>query len=234
MSAPAANQQDVPSILRLSFELTRFVLLRYETEFTPCTGITAVTKQERRSFKNGVMIAPWCPALNRVESGCPLLNGAVIDTGWQFEISTGKACRVLTTQPDGLMPIEFLAMAGHFQGYASPYDVSAEDLSCDSLAFGLAVERLLQRLNYPGRMAWGADWESVPALTRLLSHYDTVLTIHNTFDRPLDVASLAFGSVYDCFVCFRQACVRPPKSRFLLGQDAADRGSADFELACDL
>ena len=142
MSAPAANQQDVPSILRLSFELTRFVLLRYETEFTPCTGITAVTKQERRSFKNGVMIAPWCPALNRVESGCPLLNGAVIDTGWQFEISTGKACRVLTTQPDGLMPIEFLAMAGHFQGYASPYDVSAEDLSCDSLAFGLAVASL--------------------------------------------------------------------------------------------
>lgn len=43
----------------------QFVMLRYETEFTPCTGITAVTKQERRHFFNGVMIAPWCPHLKR-------------------------------------------------------------------------------------------------------------------------------------------------------------------------
>ena len=38
----------------------QFYLLRWETEFTPCTGITAVTRQERRYFgSRGVMIAPW-------------------------------------------------------------------------------------------------------------------------------------------------------------------------------
>ena len=35
-------------------------------------------------------------------------------------------------------------------------------------------------------------------------------------------------------VSFRQGCVRRSDSRFLLGQEAADRGSADFKLACDL
>jgi hypothetical protein len=35
-------------------------------------------------------------------------------------------------------------------------------------------------------------------------------------------------------VSFRQACVRRPDSRFLLGQEAADGGSADFKLAGDL
>src|SRR5271165_3499014 len=38
----------------------QFYLLRWETEFTPCTGITAVTRQERRFFGHqGMMIAPW-------------------------------------------------------------------------------------------------------------------------------------------------------------------------------
>jgi hypothetical protein len=35
-------------------------------------------------------------------------------------------------------------------------------------------------------------------------------------------------------VSFRQAWVSPSESRFLLDQDATDRGSADFELAGDL
>ena len=34
-------------------------------------------------------------------------------------------------------------------------------------------------------------------------------------------------------VSFRQGCVRPPESRFLLGQEAADGGSADLKLAGD-
>ena len=37
-----------------------------------------------------------------------------------------------------------------------------------------------------------------------------------------------------CTVSFRQACVRSPESRFLFGQEAADGGSADLKLACDL
>ena len=34
-------------------------------------------------------------------------------------------------------------------------------------------------------------------------------------------------------VSFRQGCVRPPESGFLLGQEAADRGSADRKPASD-
>ena len=32
---------------------------------------------------------------------------------------------------------------------------------------------------------------------------------------------------------FRQGCVKPPESRFLLSEEAADGGSADLKLACD-
>ena len=35
-------------------------------------------------------------------------------------------------------------------------------------------------------------------------------------------------------VSFRQGCVRRAESGFLLGEEAADRGSTDFEFACDL
>ena len=35
-------------------------------------------------------------------------------------------------------------------------------------------------------------------------------------------------------VSFRQGCVRPPESGFLLGQEAADGGPADFKFAGDL
>ena len=34
-------------------------------------------------------------------------------------------------------------------------------------------------------------------------------------------------------VSFRQGCVKPPESRFLLSEEAADGGSADLKLACD-
>jgi hypothetical protein len=39
---------------------------------------------------------------------------------------------------------------------------------------------------------------------------------------------------WNYFVSFRQGCVRPRESGFLLGQEAADGGSADPEPACDL
>ncbi|HTB11121.1 MAG TPA: glycogen/starch synthase [Bryobacteraceae bacterium] len=145
------------------------------------------------------MIAPWCPSLRRAESGCPLLNGAVVDSGWQFDLPTGENCRVLRTPADSFMPILYLAVEGRFEGQESPYDVTEDALSQDALVFGLAVEGLLGRLGSPGRLVWGADWETVPALMRLLPRYDTALSIHNTFDRPLDAASVAFGTAYECF-----------------------------------
>src|SRR5215213_7879242 len=110
-------------------------MLRYETEFTPCTGITAVTRQERRHFVGGVMIAPWCPQLKRKPNADPVALGQVRDTGWSFKIS-GRDCRVLTTTDD-FCPLVYLAIPGRFQGIETPYDVPPSELRRDAFWFGL-------------------------------------------------------------------------------------------------
>lgn len=193
---PAAEPSGIPALVRALCAMVRFILLRWETEFTPCTGITAVTRQERRHIKNALMIAPWCPLLGRQQA---LPNDAVVNTGWQFAFAGGLTCYVHATPPDSLMPVLYIEVPGHFKGLASPYDVAEEALSHDALIFGLAVERLLELLGYPGRVLWGADWECVPALVLLRTRYDTAVTIHNVFDRSLHTAAISYGTIYDCF-----------------------------------
>ena len=100
----------------------KFVMLRYETEFTPCTGITAVTKQERRNFVDGVMISPWCGGLERKEAkNDPVKSGRVRDTGWTFLIGTLQ-CKVLAAT-DGFCPTLFLDVQGRFLGKETPYEI---------------------------------------------------------------------------------------------------------------
>ena len=176
----------------------QFFMLRYETEFTPCTGITAVTRQERRCFKHAVMIAPWCPNLdcNKAEHD-PLLSGKVKDSGWAFKVK-GRNCHVLTTT-DEHAPILFLAVAGRFQGVTTPYDLPLPALREDTLYFGLAVDALLKAVGSPSQFVWGADWESVPALHLVKKRHHTALTLHNTFDECLMNESPTFGRVFQEF-----------------------------------
>ena len=100
-------------------------LLRWETEFTPCTGITAVTRQERRYFGNrGIMIAPW---QSRMPAARAALNqGRVVDAESTFQIAGpcahGARVRVLMTPPGELMPIIYLDVEQAFQGLPTPYD----------------------------------------------------------------------------------------------------------------
>jgi len=62
-----------------------FVLLRYETEHVPCTGITAVTRQERRAFRGGLMIAPWHERLDDARNSTA--QRKVVETEWSFSVS---------------------------------------------------------------------------------------------------------------------------------------------------
>ena len=98
LATSAANlAQNSEAAIRARFAKATFVMLRYETEFTPCTGITAVTKQERRSFAEGIMIAPWCPLLTRERpSDDPIENGKVAATGWSFSIGNAISSAVCT------------------------------------------------------------------------------------------------------------------------------------------
>src|ERR1700681_3505541 len=102
----------------------QFVMLRYETEFTPCTGITAVTKQERRHFFNGVMIAPWCPDLKRKAGDDPIQKGFIRLTNLTFTVNR-KQCRVLASTDDFAQAI-FLHVDDRFHGHETPYDTPPE------------------------------------------------------------------------------------------------------------
>jgi hypothetical protein len=183
--------EDVQDIARRC----QFFLLRWETEFTPCTGITAVARRERQVFgRRGMMIAPWEPKTAAAKAA--LEQGKVIDTEFSFKIAGpcahGATVHVLVTPPGDTMPIVYLSVQGAFQGFPTPYDTPA--LARDTLLFGAAVAEFLPKVGETTRQfVWGADWQTVPALTRLRTRHHTVLTLHNEFDAWLAREAAAFG-----------------------------------------
>ncbi len=163
---------------------SQFVALRYEGPHVECTGITAVVKQELRTFhdRGGVIVAPWS---GRMTSACQALrSGKVIDTGLSFPVETSAdrsvTVRVLANTAPNQAPLFYLAADGFFEGIESPYDTRC--LNRDVLFFGLAVRALVEGHVPASCWIWGADWQTVPAVILLQSRYRTALTLHNTFD----------------------------------------------------
>ncbi len=192
--------------LRRRLRTAQFFMLRYETEFTPCTGITAVNKQERRNFANGVVIAPWCPVLKRKSpADDPIANGKVKAVGWSFQAGD-YLCEVFVST-DEFAPIIFLSVPGRFRGVETPYDTPAEapdndsaaTLRLDALIFGVAVDALLRDIGNPQQFVWAADWETVPALLLVKPRHQVALTLHNTFDECLAVQAWRFGELFRIF-----------------------------------
>lgn len=188
----------------------RFIMLRFETPLTRCTGITAVNQQERLHFHEGVTVAPWCPALEHGDpASSPLRAGLVRRSGWEFPVN-GATCRVLeSTDASGL--IIFLEIEGRFRGRKSPYDTPPDSpglspesaLRTDSLWFGLAVRKLLEEAGARPEFIWGADWETVPALELLRSRHVVALTLHNTYDECLAAEAAAFGDTFGALMAGR-------------------------------
>lgn len=167
-----------------------FFMLRYETQYTPCTGITAVSIQERRYFSEGVTIAPWCPKMKEARKA--VTQKKVLKAG-RFALGDG-VCEVRLTS-DEFAPVVYLEIKGRFAGRADPYDTP--DLQQDALVFGLAIEGLLQAAGASKhQFVWGSDWQTVPALVLLRDRHHLALTLHNTFDKCLAPEARAYGGKY--------------------------------------
>lgn len=164
-----------------------FFALRWETEFTPCTGITAVVRQERKAFaKQGMIIAPWHSRMK--EAKAALESGAVKNCGELFavEVAMGITARVqvfIATQYE-CQPIIFLGVEGFFQGVEHPYDTPS--LNGDTIVFAQIVDEFLRLAGArPHQWIWGADWQCGPTLQRLRPRHHTALHIHNIVDASI-------------------------------------------------
>jgi glycogen synthase len=149
-----------------------------------------------------MMIAPWEPRMTAARDA--MEQGRVVETGLSFTIAgpcaQGMQVRVLITPPDEKsMPVVFLSVDDGFQGFPTPYDTP--HLARDTLLFGAALAEFLPRVGAtPRQFVWGADWQMVPALTRLRSRHHTVLTLHNEFDAWLAGEANEFGGgIYPTF-----------------------------------
>ena len=81
---------------------------------------------------------------------------------------------------------------GGVSGHPTPYDTPGA--ARDTLIFGAAVSEFLPKVGATARQfVWGADWQTVPALTRLRARHHTVLTLHNEFDAWLAREATEFG-----------------------------------------
>lgn len=174
------------SLIAAALSGVDFIALRYETPLTPCTGITAVVRQELRAFRNrGLILAPWSGRMNAAKQA--LASGGVVDSGFSFTMhdpsGATAAVRVLVAHLAESAPVFYLQADGRFEGIESPYDT--DRLRDDAVFFGRAVRELL-RGRVGDAFIWGADWETVPALA-LCPTRVSALTLHNTFDTRLDM-----------------------------------------------
>ena len=166
--------------------------------YTPCTGITAVFKQERRLFAGpGLYLSPWCPEMEDAKKA--LAKGDVQplpEAGFEIRVND-RATRVevlMASQPN-LAPILYVSLPDDpeaFRGRQTPYDTP--HVKRDTFLFALAAGRLLQDLA-ERVFIWAADWQCVPAMARFHAKHVTCLHLHNLYDEYL--ADTAWDLRYD-------------------------------------
>lgn len=184
-----------------------FIALRWETPFTPCTGITAVVKQERRHFAGrAVYVAPWCPEMAEARKAQDAGKVSVLrDEHLVLAGSPAGRIEILETTDTNLAPILFLSLPDDpdaFRGRRSPYDTP--HLERDCLLFALAFERLMQGVGATA-FIWAADWQCVPAMARFFPRRVTCLHLHNLYDTYLGKVADDIG--YDQAEQFRDRSV---------------------------
>jgi hypothetical protein len=179
--------KSLPDFIRNLVLRAMFFALRWETEFTPCTGITAVVRQERKAFsKQGIIIAPWHSRMKEAKTA--LASATVKSCGDVFtvEVAMGITARVqvFVALQNECQPVIFLGVEGFFRGVEHPYDTTG--LGADAIVFAQVVDEFLRLAGArPHQWIWGADWETCPALRLLKSKHHTALHIHNIVDASI-------------------------------------------------
>ncbi|MFM2294409.1 MAG: hypothetical protein RLZZ350_822, partial [Verrucomicrobiota bacterium] len=183
------NNQLTDSVRKL-IQAASFFSLRWETDFTPCTGITAVVREERRTFALlGLLIAPWQPRMATAQAALAYGKVTDLNVAFRLEIAPGvfKPLRLLLASEPNRQPILFVAVDGFFQGDVSPY--ATDGLLTDTIVFANAVEFLLREAGaQPHQWVWCADWETGPALLLLRPRHHCALHLHNIYDEFLGPA----------------------------------------------
>jgi glycosyltransferase involved in cell wall biosynthesis len=195
----AHGQFDVAYLTRVLSTVT-FVGFRWESPYTPCTGITAVFKQERSHFQGrAAFIAPWCPRMAAAAKA--LADGKVVpvpDAEFFIQLGLERLRVQILTTTDAPAPIFYLHFPDDgraFAGTQTPYDTP--HMERDTFLFALAAEQVLARFQPAERVSlpfvWAADWQCVPAMTRLHWNRVTCLHLHNLYDTYLGDAARALG-----------------------------------------
>ena len=181
-----------------------WIELSYETPLTPCTGITAVVRQQIEKFPaGGVIIAPFHGRLEATQAA--LGSGEIVDTGLRVTAFAPRAVpvQVLMHITKSGVVIVYLAAEGFFQGEPTPYDTPA--IEADVLAFGACVDAFFatvwtEELDCQ-QLPWvvGTDWLAVPALHRLRHRHVILLELHNVFDATVGPLASDYGDEYADF-----------------------------------
>jgi len=193
------NDSDYSQLFKDELLKTEFFMIRHETEFFPSAGITAVTKQERRNFTGGMILAPYFPEMEEKKVKAGKQKSPIFPTG--IQITAGKYKGEIWITADKplpkdktLIPIVYLYVDGYFTSDTDPYYSGKPNnndlLKQDALVFGLAVKGFFDLIygmgiRFNGKFINGADWESVPALFLVKDMLKTSITLHNIYDHCL-------------------------------------------------
>ena len=124
-----------------------------------------------------------------------LEQGRVVETEFSFRIAGpcahGAGWRSWSPRPGTPCRSSTWPSRGRFRA-PTPYDTPG--LAPTPSLFGAAVSEFLPKVGATARQfVWGADWQTVPALTRLRARHHTVLTLHNEFDAWLAREATEYG-----------------------------------------
>jgi hypothetical protein len=199
------NEQKCGNIKELLFDYLRnyfeFILLRYETPYSPAGGIAPVVDKERNNYHGGLIIAPYFKNIKKTKNGELLSTGIIFNAGEYAEykievIITHDSFPYTKGKP---IPVIFLAVTNgnFFTPIKTPYyegepDISKEicaiKLKTDSLIFGIAVKAFFEYLiemdvSLGRKFCNAADWQTAPALFMIKSMVNKKsVTLHNTYD----------------------------------------------------
>jgi glycosyltransferase involved in cell wall biosynthesis len=172
----------------------QFFAHRWENQFMPCAGVTAVNVQERRAFvEEGVYFSPFHRCMASAQKA--IVQRRIQPIDFTFEVDFGFGVRrpirllLATSEAKGdrivapLIFIDILEEQSAFAGIREPHDTLW--LRDDTWRYRAAVGALHDVLKLPTKpWIWLQDWLLVPTGDLLHDRgYTTKLHLHTLIDR---------------------------------------------------